>query len=749
MATTDDSVSFVVNSSKTSTWSSVITEYLIFFTNPDSPIKDEASLFTYMGNDARIYSLYNAAEQKKYGKADESLIKFGTLIKVPKECLKREILPNAGNLAVDLNDIKLSLPPEVLAAFQDKMYVPIQQLSSNDNAGSTFLGNAYRVNHNVSVWCYCKALGDGDGKMVNITPFLDNVTTNVGDNGGNFIISLSPITCEYDETDGWVMSKSTYSTFAYQGQINTLVRDSLIGQDNGQFKRRTLFFHHLIQPNDVVFIQFEALSCEEKVRNFDPQLISSNNYFYPTQTAAGRFYDMIGLIDSSSMKYNPENTYCDIEINGRDLMKVIIDDGCYVYPLDYARGFHPDSGQAIQRILSKELYFFKAFVDVSVGYLTNFVMNLLSNISIVNNDQLFSGWGDRRSYRYDVNPTDIPTLTKQAYLDSRDTLENGSITKDANVTKNLAQGIWQIIKLGIDENVAPLRLVDTSITDYQGSILNYINKICQKPFCEFFGDTYGDQYYFIVRRPPFTQEAFLQAFDKMGAITIDEDVIQSEDLAFDDSEIYSWYRLRPSGSFIDKTVGDNLAAELTVWFEEFAKIYGAKAMDISTIYGQIFNVNTDQKTVEDLLTQFRKDLVYIISTTIYLPFTRKGTITINPGDRRIKRGMVIKHTGSGELFYVDNVSNSAAIGTSAVERTTTLTVSRGMVEIYARNKTAPGSKDEAISYFTIADFGLDITADTSKITASNIKINKDVLNFFLKRKQFASGYSVGSKDFTN
>jgi len=753
-----DIINIVINSSKVSTWQSVIDEYLIYFTNPDSPIKDANALFTYLGNDTRIFAQYNAFEQNKYSRADQSLIKFGTLIKVPKECLSREILPNAGNLSVDLKTVALDMPIEVLAQLQSKDYIQVQQLNTNTNAGNSFLGNAYRVCSQYTVWVYAKALGTGKGKMINVTPFVHNITTNVAVGGGNFGLTLAPISCEYDQADGWIVSDGTFNSFAFNGEINSLVRDSLVAQKEGQFKRKTMLFHHLIQPNDVIFIQFETLQSEVKIRDFDPNLMNSADFLFPGQSPAGRNWDMIGLIDTSSLTYDPSNTFSEININGRCLMKLLIDDGCYIYPLDYARGFDGRKGIAIQRVLSKELYFFKSFVDVSVGYLVNFVMNLLSNIAVTDDDSLFLGWGDRRSYRYDINPNDESTLTDTPFLDGKSTLQNGTISKTTSVTKNLSQGIWQIVKLALDENVASLRLVDTSITDYQGSLLNYISKVVQMPFCEFKGDTYGDQYYFQVWRPPFTQDAYLEAFDKTGKIEISGDFVQNESLDFDDADIYSWYRLRPSGSFIDKTVGDNYAAELTVWLEELAVLFGAKCMDVTTIYGQIFNTNTDSVTVESLLKQFRSDLIYIISTSVYLPFTRKGTITLNPGDRRIKRGMVIRYTDTGELFYVDAVTNTATQGTSSVERETILTVSRGMVEQYARAKAIPNSslpyvnstlKSQTVSYFNIVDYGLDITYNTENTSASNIKVNKDVLNFFLKRKQFVDDYVVGSADFTN
>lgn len=53
------------------------------------------------------------------------------------------------------------------------------------------------------------------------------------------------------------------------------------------------------------------------------------------------------------------------------------------------------------------------------------------------------------------------------------------------------------------------------------------------------------------------------------------------------------------------------------------------------------------------------DLIYIMESTAYLPFTRTGTITIN-GDRRIKVGTFIYFEPTNEFFYVSSVVNNVS-----------------------------------------------------------------------------------------
>ena len=94
------------------------------------------------------------------------------------------------------------------------------------------------------------------------------------------------------------------------------------------------------------------------------------------------------------------------------------------------------------------------------------------------------------------------TETEGVYVD-----ENTAITED------YAKGIWQIIKLAMDSDVQDYMLYDATVSLQTGSILGFFNKACQRPLVEFFGDTFGDQYYFIVRRPPFDRKLMERALN--------------------------------------------------------------------------------------------------------------------------------------------------------------------------------------------------------------------------------------------
>lgn len=375
----------------------------------------------------------------------------------------------------------------------------------------------------------------------------------------------------------------------------------------------------------------------------------------------------------------------------------------------------------------------------------------------------------------------------------------------------LLAGIWQIVKLITDESIKDRRLTDASIGNENGSILNAFRKICQDPFCEFYTDTYGSQFYFIARKKPFDFKSMISVLEgravyeklsysnndkdvlgsaKFGSLPADVDSstvnnqslivdIEESDVVSDSlkysNEAYSWYKLQlnnlTSGSSSDMA----FAYLKAIYFEEYADIFGSKPLDLTTSYipySPIIDKNKELPTAY-FIKQGVYDLKYMIESHAHLPFTRQGNIVLN-GDRRIKRGNFVRLKSTDEIFYVDAVSHSFAIDNNSIERSTTIQVSRGMVERFIKgvdfytgesNSTLskpsldyntvdippnqsnkPKGAKINISYFNICDLSIDenifkdskaVYSDFSKASISNWHVNKQVFNFFLKKLQFA------------
>lgn len=357
---------------------------------------------------------------------------------------------------------------------------------------------------------------------------------------------------------------------------------------------------------------------------------------------------------------------------------------------------------------------------------------------------------------------------------------------EVELKEGYAAGIWQIIKMVMDSDVANLRLHDAATSVQAGTLISFFNKICQKPFVEFSGDTFGDQYYFIIRKPPFDREGMMKTMVAQGlykdnteaetdecdtdndetlgdeVYVIHENDIINSSLSFNNQGIYSWYQFFPMYEMGAQSELQYIVP--AVLFPEYASIYGSRELIVRSQYRNFISpdINDNVKNGEPSLRgdcEVRHsihDLHYIIESNAYAPFVRNGTIQIT-GNRKMKRGMFIRviwdSIGINEIFYIESVSNNYSVNTSGVERTTNLTLSHGMVEQYIFNteekiNSITNSKGEdisdAISYFNIINFGdyeqnkENITMDKWSEIISSWKVNIDVFKFFLRKHQFIS-----------
>ena len=382
---------------------------------------------------------------------------------------------------------------------------------------------------------------------------------------------------------------------------------------------------------------------------------------------------------------------------------------------------------------------------------------------------------------------DITTLSQDDYERNQDERE------EYDVSEGYASGIWQIVKMVMDSDVANFLNYDPTVASIQGGLSNFVNHICQRPFVEFAGDTFGDMYYFTIRRPPFDREHMLAALaelnllgnnkkyielqEQYNALSESEqdspeaqelwaqmnelknkyvinprDVINST-IDWSNDEIYSWYQL-----YVMYEIGaqDDLKyITPAILFPEYAALYGSRSLSVQSPYLSFINAGTQDDlkktgrsdTADNRIRSSIKELKYLIESNAYNPFTRSGTVTL-VGNRKIKRGTFVSLNLEGveEIFYVEGVSQDYSINNNSVSRTTTLQLSHGMVKSYiigvgdGANQGAIVSdwKGQRVGYFDIIDFGdtkKDLNFDNWKDGVSTWKVNRDVFNFFLKRLQ--------------
>jgi hypothetical protein len=534
------------------------------------------------------------------------------------------------------------------------------------------------------------------------------------------------------------------------------------------------FFTKKLQNNDVVFIRFEKLGLEEEnglLSGFDDAFeINKTSLCGNTEDPFTRNWDMIGLIDGVRSSYSAGSTDRFVNIQGRDLTKLLIEDASYFIPVKFIEGSdkrfiwggnEEDSWYKRNMISGSYDYYF-AYTMKEFKTAIGFIVNHLSNLGVVP-DELFSSYGDKIS-----KVKDIPTQDVNYIVDKK------------------VKGIWQIIKFFVDPAIEFRRIADDSLANPDGTLFEYIKKLCQEPFVEFWGDTNGDTYDFILRQPPFTKEA-IQGVAKEGKyITIENKDLYNYDFDFDE-RFYSFYQIEPENTFLGEDKNSMLAYIPIIYFNQIAETFGNKRLIVKDNYismraltGGDVNLNFDI-----FISTLLPDYKFVIDTNHYLPFTRKGSITIN-GDRRIKRGTFIRLEATDELFYVTDVSHSLSIGRGKIDRTTTIQVERGMVFDYilgkslssdsinkqARFNKATGKVETTqkyFNYFNIVDTQLIYDTIVQNVNqnkavgggsinqqqginstptvfaqASRIKetvktkfgINEEIFDFFLTRKQF-------------
>lgn len=696
-----------------------------------------------LSNEKRILSSYTPEEKKEWaGGTSPSMIKKGSTIITPlnKFITERQLIYGKNQILIQ-KDFNAYFSEYQKILKDNDGYQKSSVLVSQINRG---LIDAQIININVRVWIYSKVLGE----LIDISPLVSSCSTSKRADMGNFAVTLSPtrkmvFDAEYQSSSNEKGVVNVFNIFSNRGD---LIPD---------------YFEKYIQYNDLVFIRFESLEMEKDEIGYESgQVLRLSSLANPTKEPGDnpawyRVWDMIGFVDTISSSINFGYTDKNITISGRDFMKLLIEDGAYFYPYKYMSGGenksiwmgNEDSGVFKRNVLTGvyDEYFFNYELKDIRGYL-GFVINHLSNLGIIPDD-VFSSYGERRS-----KLNKVPGLREQ---------------------DRKLKGVWSIVKLFVDENLED-RAFSGDLGSPDGTLLEFFNRACQRPFVEVIGDTWIDTFNFTVRQPPFTGSAIRSVInDHNNYITIEGKDLLDMNLSYD-TTYYSWYQVTPSDTVIGE-VGKVTAAFIPIIFlPQIAAVFGNKKLQISDIYIYVGSLK-GQEQVGDigvLTYAVLSDLLFLIESTAYLPFTRRGTVKVN-GDRRIKVGSFVRIDSTDELYYVTGVSNNLSIS-SSIERTTTITVERGMkwdlikgADVYNQYvakdpsfnkvdlgfekpstsieaKRKPSVINEKYSYFNIintteiknsiiSNWGKGDYSYTNTVK-SDFGVNTDVFDYMMKRK---------------
>jgi len=628
-------------------------------------------------------------EQKKKFPTPESItssapFNLNTVVMVETDYVNNDLTFIKGrNLFLKQKDFK---------TFVDSEFLKIQNDPNFIRESRTLGANILELS--CQVWIYVRSLDT----IFDLTKYVSNLTTNKGSGEGSFNMSLA--TFNQVEGDVYTLGEDIINYFSPIVKIdeNYVINDTWV--------------HKYLQQNDIVFIRFEKLVSDK--RKPDDQVIISNNQLY------GQNWDMIGLVDNVPQNHSSGTDNVSVTINGRDFTKLLTEDGSYFYPYALIKG----SGDFFINAGQDNRYFKRAFVDSKFKTLfaytyrgikdtLGFIFNQLTNVGVLPpNNSLFSSYGSDISKTYEVSGA------------------------DASVLREVEQvGVWKIIKVLVDSQLDDRRISDSSIATPDGSLLDQINKACQMPFVEFWGDTYGSFFNFIVRQPPFTKSQILDFISDKYTVQVSIDDVSDYSVDWE-TEYYSIYQIQASNSFLGNANFVALSHVPVVYFSEYINNFGNHKLTVPTnyiSYNALFGKDKS-KNADLFRNAIVNDFKYLIESHFYLPFTRKGSFTIKGGDRRIKRGTWIKLLFTNEIAYVDSVNNNLSASESDISRDTIIQFSRAMK---IENINGVG-----INYFDIVN--VDVISDLISTGISGKKIDKsktdlilnsEAFDYFLKRKQ--------------
>jgi hypothetical protein len=662
-------------------------------------VEDEGGV---KNRDRIFYSYHDKDTLLQYSSATSivasSPLRVGTILYIPKDQLFNEIYALTGkDLFMAQEKVSSFIDETLFNLLTNPLYVKSSTIKGKGHGYDVTM-----IQQFAQVWIYVKALD----KIVNVTKFIKSLDTGVSSGGGAFSISLAPI----DDPDlGALWQISNRDVITYNQIVS-----------KGKF--RTPYFSKYLQQNDVVFVRFEELDVESERRSAYDKLFIEKSQL-PNQT-----YDMIGLIDDNSTSYSGITNDLNISITGRDFSKLLTEDGAYFLPFALMK----NSSDFFINTTTDSKIFKRSFVSgdyVGLWFYTmrtirdtlGFIFNQLTNTGVIPEGvDLFSSYEDsKKSKVYEIEGGD------SAYMDA--------------VEQN---GVWQIIKLVIDKQMDDRRIANSDITRPDGTLMEQMHKVCQQPFVEFWGDTFGDTYSFIVRQPPFSKNQIIDYMREGLVIPVEGKDVDSFNFKWE-TEYYSWYQVEPMNAFLGKSDFISAAYVPVVFLEEYVDTFGnhKKVVPCNYISYQALKGDSGGSNTNLFRKAVAEDMKFLIESTAYLPFTRRGTISIKGGDRRIKRGTFIEFSPTGEVFYVDQVSNSLRVSQSDIDRVTTLTVTRGMCKDFIKGRSYFGKE---MSYFNVVNTdyvkdeiinrvqGAESVTDQTKGTSI---VDKEVFDFFLSRKQ--------------
>ena len=276
-------------------------------------------------------------------------------------------------------------------------------------------------------------------EFADLSRHIISLATSVTSNGGSFTMRLPIISARsagvsvIHEILKGKNGEKTYGDMSGQ-KGNASKNDATYEYgEKGEYYAKSSFddiesnyFNWLISSNDILFISFEKLDMELVKDTADWYSGDADNFKISTKLAEG-VYDMIGLVDEVKVVTNSQSSEAYVEITGRDLMKLLIEDGSFffnpsttsdpsgVFANEQSYGKQGDIREAdvmnntynnpINRLrrVTGEIDIFANRINMDISYILKGVISQLANVEVVPG-YVFDTWGDDRTKYIELEP---------------------------------------------------------------------------------------------------------------------------------------------------------------------------------------------------------------------------------------------------------------------------------------------------------------------------------------------------------
>lgn len=277
---------------------------------------------------------------------------------------------------------------------------------------------------------------------LDLSEFVVGMDTTVSHDGGRFSLNFQFLVSDNGEdmyaaedADGTLSAGGNGNIFRLsKHHTKTWTKNSKFAKVDTDTPESRSFFHSIFSPNDLLFLSFtselEPVETDNNITNtIQSDIIRLYNEYIDSDNiakiASQNAFDMIALVDNVIFNKNAPRGSLEIEVVGRDLSKLLIDDGTFFFNFsttkDPSRIFYNEQGYARQgdvrdvtdgvslavnrmRKPMGGVDIFYNQINQSIDYVIKGVLSQLANIEIVPSNT-FEYWENRTKW-LETHPDD-------------------------------------------------------------------------------------------------------------------------------------------------------------------------------------------------------------------------------------------------------------------------------------------------------------------------------------------------------